>query len=307
MIPSYPKIFQLGDRHILDLFEGPVQITEKVDGSQYGFGKVNGEVKHRSKGAQLVLGHVQQLFTQAVEYIESIKDILPEGVKFYGEVICRPKHNVLQYNTVPKNHIALYAALNADGSAVPPEQVMNYATILGIDHVPVLFTGVVPSSSYEDLLMFLKGILERESYLGGPKIEGVVVKNFTKEFELMGIIHPFKQGKYVSEAFKEVHQKSWTKENTGRGRWEDYKLGFKTEARKLKAVQHLRDAGLLQFEPKDIGLIVKEIARDVAEEEKENIKEYLWNEFGKDCIRTAQQGAAEWYKEYLVKSQSDRT
>lgn len=40
---AFPKILHIGNKQISDLFDGVVEITEKVDGSQLGFGKVNGE------------------------------------------------------------------------------------------------------------------------------------------------------------------------------------------------------------------------------------------------------------------------
>ncbi|MBK9272829.1 MAG: hypothetical protein IPM48_14685 [Saprospiraceae bacterium] len=36
------------------------------------------------------------------------------------------------------------------------------------------------------------------------------------------------------------------------------------------------------------------------EEEKENIKEFLWKEFSGELLRTARSGFPEWYKKKLV-------
>lgn len=298
MIPSYPKVFTVGDRHSLKLLDNHVQVTEKIDGSQFAFAKINGTLLFRSKGQQIFIGSVPNLFKPAVDYIVSIHDLVPENIYFYGETLCKPKHNTLAYINVPKNHITLFAALNIDGSAVPEEDVLIYAAMMKVDHVPVIYTG--PINNFE-AMQAIQSFLDRDSYLGGQKIEGVVIKNFKQELLIGGQVFPFLQAKYVSEAFKEVHQKSWSKENTGKGKWLSYVEGFRTEARWLKAVQHLRDSNLLDQSPKDIGPLLKEIAKDIIEEEKENIKEKLWNEFGKECIRKAQAGFPEWYKEYLVK------
>lgn len=40
---SFPKIFAVGTSYIQDLLNGEVEVTEKVDGSQFVFGKINGE------------------------------------------------------------------------------------------------------------------------------------------------------------------------------------------------------------------------------------------------------------------------
>ena len=50
-ISAFPKIFAIGTDYIKDLFNGPVEITEKIDGSMFVFGKVDGELFMRSKGA----------------------------------------------------------------------------------------------------------------------------------------------------------------------------------------------------------------------------------------------------------------
>jgi len=114
-------------------------------------------------------------------------------------------------------------------------------------------------------------------------------------------------GKYVTEEFKEVHHKNWKAENTGKGQLEVAISQYKSEARWNKAVQHLRDAGTLTGTPKDIGALVKEIQQDVATEEKENIKELLWKIYGDKFTHKAADGAAQWYKEKIVKGEVDAT
>lgn len=88
-------------------------------------------------------------------------------------------------------------------------------------------------------------------------------------------------GKFVSEAFKEVHAKEWKTSNPSNG---DIILQItgtlKTAARWNKAVQHLREAGKLEDSPRDIGLLMKEVPTDIEKEEVDYIKdklyEYAW-------------------------------
>ena len=50
-ISSFPKIFHIGENYIENLFKGQVEITEKIDGSQYAFGiDKDGQAVRRSKG-----------------------------------------------------------------------------------------------------------------------------------------------------------------------------------------------------------------------------------------------------------------
>lgn len=46
MTSAYPKVLQLGDRNVADIFEGIVEISEKVDGSQIGWGLVPSYYSH---------------------------------------------------------------------------------------------------------------------------------------------------------------------------------------------------------------------------------------------------------------------
>ena len=167
--------------------------------------------------------------------------------------------------------------------------------MLGIDVVPLVYEGVIDSPEQ------IFSMIDRESYLGGAQMEGVVIKNFAKPFLLGGQPIPLMSGKYVSEKFKEVHQKSWKGEKTNRGKWDVFKTGFNTEARWEKAVQHLRDEGKLENSPRDIGSLIKAVQDDIKDEEMENIKNFLWKEFGSEVLRTSVKGFPEWYKERLVR------
>jgi hypothetical protein len=160
--------------------------------------------------------------------------------------------------------------------------------------VPLFYKGKI--NSPDEILKFL----ETDSFLGKQRIEGVVVKNYHRQFLIGGRPIPIMTGKYVSEAFKEVRRKNWNMENTGKGKFQVFKEGFKTEARWHKAIQHLKENGELEHSPKDIGKLLKEVQRDITIEEKENIKEFLWREFGNDILRYSVGGFPEWYKKYLL-------
>ena len=106
----FPKILHIGDKQISSLFDDEVEITEKVDGSQLGFGKVNGRLFIRSKGRELDLDNPDGMFKLGVEYVRSIEDKIPDNHTFYGEYLQKPKHNTLAYDRVPKNNISLFGA-----------------------------------------------------------------------------------------------------------------------------------------------------------------------------------------------------
>jgi len=49
---SYPKVYNLGHAAIVHLFDEPVTVEEKVDGSQFSFALIDGELSARSKGKE---------------------------------------------------------------------------------------------------------------------------------------------------------------------------------------------------------------------------------------------------------------
>jgi len=292
---SYPKILHIGDKAIADLFEGEVEITEKLDGSQFGFGLIEGELICRSKGKELDLDNPDKMFLEGVEYVKTLTD-LPEGTLFYAEYLQKPRHSTLTYDRIPKNYLALFGAMRADKSMYNYYELRSWADLLGVDVVPLLHEG---KSDPEHIL----SLMETQSYLGGQPIEGVVVKRYEDWLFLGRILCPVKAGKYVTERFKEVHKADWSKLNTGKGKFEVMKSKYHSEARWQKAIQHLRERGDLEGTVRDIGKLIKEIQKDLAEEEKENIKTELWQIFSPDVLRASTIGAVDWYKKKIMEGE----
>jgi len=296
---AYPKIFQLGTRHTQKLFDGPVEVTEKVDGSQFAFGLIDGEIVIRSKGKIHPINAPDKLFMAAADQVVRMytADRLEPGAVYYAEYLSRPKHNVLAYNRIPNNHLALFGVRRSGGEWVSAHSILaGYASLLCIDVAPLLFQGNAADMPTAD------DLLETESFLGGPRIEGFVIKNYAHELMVGDQIMPFIAGKFVSPAFREVHKQTWKGDHTAKGKWEGFCDTYAAPARWQKAVQHLNESGLLLGEPKDIGPLVKEVQRDVAEECREEIKSFLWQEFGPELLRKSIKGLPEWYKQQLAEN-----
>ena len=294
-IPSFPKIMHLGDRYIQTIFDEPVEITEKVDGSQFVFGNIGGELCVRSKGKIMVVQAPEKMFQGAVDHVLSVQDKMEPEAVYFAEYLGKPKHNVLAYNTTPKHGLALFGMMKGDGTWITQHQFLDwFARDLSIDVVPLLSHGKI--ENVEQVF----ALIDQESYLGGPKVEGVVVKNY-KPYFIADRLIPVMAAKYVSEKFKEKHEKNWRAENTGKGKWEVYVQQFKSEARWQKAIQRLKETGEWEGNPRDIGKLIKDIQRDITEEEKHNIQEVLWREFGQSVLRVSIAGFPEWYKEQLAK------
>lgn len=268
--------------------------------SQFGFGKVNGELVIRSKGRELDLEAFDKMFGEGVAYVKSIEDKIPDNMFFYGEYLQKPRHSTLAYDRIPKNHIALFAIYDSTTKEhFGHSEIEKYAERFGVDAIPLLKRG---NSSGEEILELVR---DRVSFLGGQTVEGVVVKAYKPWLFLGQIPQTVMSGKYVTEAFKEVHHKDWTKLNTSGGKLGVLKANYFSEARWNKAIQHLRENGELTNSPKDIGNLIKEVHRDIREEEEQNIKEQLWNIYGKDILSASTNGLPQFYKEKLVKGEID--
>ena len=297
MIKAFPKIFTLGQDYIKDIFKEEVEITEKIDGSQLDFGKIDNELYVRSKGKEIYIENVDKMFEEGVNYIVSIADKIPNNTIYYCEYLRVKRHNVLSYNRIPKNHIILFGVSDITGTRFISKynELKEFGDKIDIETVPLLYKGKIES------IEEIEKLLDTESVLGGCKIEGIVVKNYNRKFLLGGQPIPLMMGKYVREDYKEVHRKNWKGEYTSKGKWDKFKEGYRTESRWRKAIQHLREKGELENSPRDIGKLLKEIQRDIIEEEKEDIKEFMWSVFGKEVLRYAIKGFPEWYKKELLK------
>ena len=291
---SFPKIWHVGAPQAERLFNGPVEITEKIDGSQFNFGKTaEGELIMRSKGAPQIPGTTDKLFRPVVDWVLSIQDRIENGVMYHGETLCKPRHSTLTYGRAPKNHFMLYGVSRGTAFVSDFTILKWHAEYLECETVPLWGIYEMESLSSERIEEFLG----RESALGATKPEGFVIKNYAEQLLIGGRLIPLLAGKFVTEAFKEKHGAEWQSHGD---KLEALKQSYKTEARWRKSIQHLRERGELQLAPQDIGPLLKELNIDFIEECREEIKEALWRHFSKDFTRTIAAGFPEWYKHQLA-------
>ena len=292
-LSSYPTVFALGHRAIADIFNGSVIVEEKIDGSQFSFGVVNGELVCRSHGKQMIVDAPEKMFVKAVETVKSLLPLLTPEWIYRGEYLEKPKHNTLCYSRTPEKNIIIFDVMIAPETYLDYDHKVLAANEIGLECVPLLYEGKL--ENYENFKKFL----DLDSILGGTKIEGVVIKNY----ELFTMEKKPAMGKYVSEAFKEIHNKDWKERNpTGKDINILLTEKYRTEARWNKAILHLNEAGLLDHSPKDIGLLMHEVPADVLKECEEEIKEALFKHFWPNIARGVTRGLPEWYKDELAKS-----
>ena len=291
MMHGYPNVYSLGHKAIEGIFNDEVLIEEKIDGSQFSAGNINGELVCKSSGKIQFVDAPDDMFQLAIESVKTL-DLHPNWI-YRCEYLLKPKHNTLAYNRVPIKNLILLDIDTGLESYMSYENKKIEAERLGLEIVPKIYRGIV-----KDFAM-LQEFLQKESILGGQKIEGVVVKNYSR----FGKDKKVLMGKYVSEAYKEVHDENWKTANPSKS---DFIIllieTYKTEARWQKAIQHLRDNGLLENSPRDIGMLIKEVANDIAKECEDEIKQKLYLHFISLIKRGVTRGLPEWYKEQLAKS-----
>ena len=293
MINSYPSVYQVGHAAIANLFDGEVQIEEKVDGSQFSFGIVDGEILCKSKNVRFSPDMANKMFNKAVETVLELTPLLKDGWQYRCEYLQKPKQNTLCYERTPKSYLILFDINTGLESYMSYEDKKAEAERIGLECVPLLYRGKV--ETYDQFTQFL----ELTSILGGCKVEGVVIKNyeqFTKDKKVA-------MGKYVNESFQEINAGDWRKRNpTQKDVVGEIVLKYKTDVRWQKAIQHLKENGDYLGEPKDIPNLMKEVNQDILQECKDEILDILFNRFWKDISRGITRGLPEWYKDELAKS-----
>lgn len=319
---SYPSIFGLGHRAIRDLLLVDVNCEEKVDGSQFSWGLVESNkddagvvvdaeytkiagvsysLKIRSKGAVMHVDAPEKMFTKGAETVRRLAEegMLRPGWTYRGEFLAKPAHNALAYERVPVGNVIIFDVSTGD------QEWLNYADKkveaerLGLECVPLLFSGRVRDAGQ------VRGFFSTTSILGGQCIEGVVIKPVG--YDQFGTDKKILIGKLVSESFKEVHRKTWGENNpTSKDIIAQVVEQYRTPARWAKALIHMREAGKIKDDVTDIGPILKEVAPDVKKECEDEIKEIMFKWGWPHIARGLTAGLPDWYKDQLLRKQFEK-
>lgn len=292
---SYSSIYNLGHYALEHLFDGPVVVEEKVDGSQFSFGLFRGELKIRSKGKEMDIHSPEKMFNHAVETVKKLHEEghLREGYTYRGEYLSKPKHNTLIYGRIPNKYIVLYDINIGPEHYLGRKEKEMLAQSMGLEVVPQFTLGEYTEEH-------LRWVLDHESFLGGCKIEGFVIKNYQQ----FGPDSKVLMGKFVSADFREIHKKEWKKLNpTQSDIIQQLGERYCAEGRWHKAIHYLRDNGDLKGSPTDIGPLIKAIPADVRKECEEEMKDILFKWAWPQVSRLVVKGFPEFYKDQLLKNQ----
>jgi len=298
---SYPSIYNLGHAAVKDLFSADVIVQEKIDGSQFSFGLIDGVLRIRSKGQEMNPAAPEKMFAKATATVLELQSrgALLDGWTYRGEVLDKPKHNVLAYDRVPVGNVILFDINKGEEDYLDPDTATKVTETIGLEFVRTFHN---PAEGWT--LPILKNLLDTPSALGGQKIEGVVVKSTT----MYGPDKKRLMGKYVSEAFKEQHSETWKSQTGAKATVMEQIIGkYKTSARWAKAVIHLRERGLIEDSPRDIPALMREVTDDLFKEEGVAIAATLLEFYRRDIGKQIANGLPEWWKAELLKKQFEGT
>jgi hypothetical protein len=300
----YPKILSLGHELVAEIFDNPVELTEKIDGSQCRVHLAEGFCGCGSKNAGIA---DQKTFRIAHEqtdrmYEEKMWEGWGEDVTLFCEFLSKEKHNVLKYDRVPYNNLYLFGAI-IDDTHVTTEKLEALARDLHIEPPSVLASKKEIKSQDE-----LEEYLTITSVLGGTILEGIVIKNYHQSYPpLLTSTQAFfgypLAGKIVRNDFKERLDKEWKVKKIKESAIERVTAEFLTEARFNKSIQHLQDEGKLTSEMKDMKVLLPEFWNDLMDEEKDEIIKIAMSDFWKILKKRCDSYVVNNYKEHLIKKQ----
>lgn len=308
-LEHYPKVLHLEDLKYFDTQKADSEyiVEEKVDGSQFRFGIIDGkrfygshnidynESRHPDKMFELaVKGANEILDTFTTVSIDTENTIMRENkgsVVFFAEFLKSPRHNTLTYSRIPSHNLVIFD-IAIDGWYVSREVKESMAWAFGFETVPLLHSSKsFPSSALLDEL------IKQDSFLGNTRIEGVVVKNYDLYAERFNMVRPLLL-KYVRDDFKELNNKNWNEINP-KSIEKVWDKMVNCQQVYNKALQHIRESGKYTGELRDIAPMIEEIRKDVETEYKTLLIEAMWKFHEKELVRWITRGLPSFYKKYL--------
>lgn len=272
---------------------GIMFLQEKIDGSQFRFRVIDGELRCWSRGRQLnVTEHNHdKLFASAVESAKRLAALLPEGHVFCAEAMASRRHNIVQYDRAPSTGMVLFDVWTPQLGYADHMGVSAWGDALGLEVAPYIRT--FGPGQFINIPALVEETRSAVSMLGGP-VEGFVLKALDAVDRFGGLV----RWKIINPSFSETKVvKKATSQHA-----ELFEIGksVATAMRWQKAVNRLREKGLLRMNNSDIGQVIKEIQADIEKEELDVIKARLWVGARKDIFRGALDGFPGWYQAQLA-------
>lgn len=131
-----------------------VLVTLKIDGTalqlcfdsdKATFHKRSNDVSEKGPQISRIDAFNNPAYYDTMKYLNPIiKDNVGKfnGIKILNsEIIIDSNPHLIQYNQKPKGNLCLLGGISSNGKSIDPKMIDEYATILGVESVPVFFKG----------------------------------------------------------------------------------------------------------------------------------------------------------------------
>jgi len=318
----YPKILTLGHDALTRLFENEVEVTEKIDGSQFRIEMNNdGVLVCGTKATEPSIEQLikDNLFGSATFFVLVKRDLLfnvlkqrkAKRITLFCETLRQPKHNYIQYGRVPKGHLYLFGCQVMSDETnyeynLNTEELILLAKILSMEPVNVLYKGFVSSRKDLRKLLESRSVLSVDTFV---QVEGIVIKNYEQTYpiEFMSTRNyagfPL-AGKWVREEYEEERRKEWKK--TNKPIYEQIVERFITKSRLNKVILHLREQSKIENQKQDLQYLLPEFFHDFETECQDEIRNLLWEDVKKRLKSSCDKFVVKEYLEMLLTRQFGR-
>ena len=301
---KYPKVLHVGAPLVATIFDDEVEISEKADGSQCRINLTDEYAMVCSKNQCPADGGMFSIAHEQGDRIWSETDWkqFGEEVTLFCEFLKSEKHNTIKYDRVPKNHLYLFGAI-VDDVHMKTGDLREIAAVVEVDPPNIMYEGKVDSAEE------LKEFMTHDSYLGGSKVEGVVIKNYNRTYDPLQVHSQEFIGypvaaKFVREDFKAANMKNWnlqTRVSCVDAVVERYFTGERFQ----KSIQHLGDEGKITYTKKDLQYLIPEFFNDLVDEKKEAMTNMIMAEVFKTIKKRADGFVVKAWIDHLTERQFD--
>ena len=303
---KYPKIPHIGsnNRFIEHIFDTPVEISEKLDGSMNRLNFTDSHVECGSKNVNIADTKMFEIAYQQAERIwkDDVWRTFGDDVTLFCEFFNKKCHNIINYNNLPLGNLYLFGCI-INNQHLGSNELLELAKELKIEPLNILESNIKINDP--DTLM---GYLDGDSGLGGGIREGIVIRNHSFLYDHLSTSSQAYVGfpvsaKLVRDDFKERLKKGWGEKKKRETPLAMVEKEFLTDARFHKTVQHLRDDGDITYEMNNLKDIIPEFYNDLLDEEKDEITKLAMRDFWQQLKRKCDNFVVKEWKAYLLEKQ----
>lgn len=164
------------DNFISDVCNSEITVYEDIQGSKI-FIKYNGvdfdiyQKTINSEPLSLIDISIQKYYNKVINFIQSVPDstkkMLNKSWYFGFEYFPDEVPANIKYNRIPKNNLVLTSIIKGKKYNYTQEEIKEYANLLGVDTIPILFNGKLNDYQKEAFMYFLNTSPEDLNYIFG--------------------------------------------------------------------------------------------------------------------------------------------